>query len=164
MAYDSLEYARIEGEFLSLAGGDLWDRIEHGLWLRRQREHAKWSQHGQWWRKTALGKRTTRLQTRARAKRLQTVVVAVCACTACGKLFERTAYQRARGHGRVCSPACRGRARQNIALVTLDGESLPLARWAERYGIALQTVWKRRNEGWDVRTALQTPVRAKRTA
>lgn len=159
MAFDDRDLARIESEFVALAGGNLWDRVEEGLWLRRQVEHAAWSAHGQWWRKTALGKRVQAIRSRERTERLKTVVVAVRACKACGRLFPLSAAQRQHGRGRVCSSACRGRARQNIELVSLHGQTLPLARWAERYGIALKTVCKRRKLGWSVLDALQTPVR-----
>lgn len=145
-------------EFAALAGGSLWDRIEDGLWLRRLREHASWAEHGQWWRKTALGKRYDRDYARTRAKRLQRVVVAVAVCKGCGKPFERTAYAATRKQGRVCSVECRGRARKNIDMVTIGRESLPLARWAERYGIDLKTVCRRRKLGWSVMQALSTPV------
>jgi hypothetical protein len=160
MAYDEIDLTRIEAEFLTLSGGNTWERIEDGLWLRRQVEHAAWAKHGQWYRQTTHGKRRMQAYSRERSKRLQNVVVSVCACKACGKLFERTAYQKERGQGRVCSVECRGRARQNIELITLHGESLPLVRWAERYGLSLHTVWRRRRLGWPLLKALQTPVRA----
>lgn len=159
MAFDRADFVRIEGEFLSLAGGDHWDRVEQGLWLRRQLEHAAWSAHGQWWRSTTLGKRTTATSAKVRTARLKTVVVAIRGCRACGKPFELTAAQREHGRGRVCSAECRGRTRQNIELVRLHGEALSLARWAERYGVALKTVCKRRKLGWSVLDALSTPVR-----
>ncbi|MBA3841058.1 MAG: hypothetical protein H0X39_00285 [Actinobacteria bacterium] len=164
MAFHQIEMLRIESEFHALAGGGVWDRIEDGLWLRRQREHAAWAAHGQWWRRTALGKHAMAEGARARNERLKAVVVSVRGCEACGKPFPVTASQHQHSRGRVCSAACRGRARQNVKLVHLHGERLPLARWAERYGIALSTVWKRRNEGWSVLKALETPVRRRSAA
>lgn len=145
-------------EFRILEGGVHWDRVEDGFWLRRQREHAAWSEHGQWWRKTTQGRRYGREFQRGRMARLRGHVVAVAGCKGCGKPFERTAYDVARDRGRVCSAECRGRARGNIETVRIGNESMPLARWAERYGVALATVWKRRKLGWDLQRALMTPV------
>lgn len=161
MTFGADELVRIEGEFLTLSGADVWDRVEDALWLRRQVEHANWSEHGQWWRKTTVGKQTAAASSRKNRARLKTVVVAVAACKGCGKLFERTAYHEQYGRGRVCSSACRGRSRANIELVTLGGESMSLARWAERFGVPLKTVCRRRKLGWSVVAALQTPVRGR---
>jgi hypothetical protein len=161
MAYDALDFLRIEWELHALAGGDVWDRIEDGLWLQRAREHAAWSAHGQWWRRTTGGKRAAAARSRARRAELATIVVAVRGCKACGRLFPITAAQRQHGRGRVCSEACRGRARQNVELVYLHGEALPLARWAERYGLPLGTVCRRRKLGWSLLDALTRPCRGK---
>src|SRR5688500_496721 len=158
MSFHDAWKLEIAVEFSTLSGGSLWDRIEDGFWLRRQREHAAWAEHGQWWRKTTLGRKHEREYARVRAARLQRVVVAVAACKGCGKPFPRTAYDAARKRGRVCSPECRGRARGNIELITIDRQSLPLARWAERYGVPLKTVCKRRKLGWGIVRALTTPV------
>lgn len=144
-------------EFEQLSAG-LWARVEDALWIRQQHERAAWSEHGQWWRRTTLGKRRSREAQIRRYGQLRKVVVAVAVCKGCGKPFERTAYDAARRRGRVCSIKCRGRARQNIKLVRIGGEALPLARWAERYGIALKTVCKRIKMGRTVVEAVTTPV------
>ena len=143
---------------LSGGGGRYWLRVEDALWLRRQREHAAWAEHGQWWRKTSIGKRYEREYKRSQRALLRKRVVAIAGCKGCGKPFERTAYDLARRRGRVCSVECRGRARSNIELVRIGREAMPLARWAERYGLDLKTVCARRARGWDVLRALQTPA------
>lgn len=144
-------------EFRRVLGGT-WDRIEEALWQQRHVEHANWAEHGSWWRKTAAGRRYQREYERSRVAKLKTVTVAVRACVACGKTFELSAARHVRGRDRVCSVECRGAARRNIETVTIDGESMPLARWAERYGVPLGTVWMRRKRGWDVERALKTPM------
>ncbi len=40
----------------------------------------------------------------------------------------------------------------------------PLARWAERHGIELQTVWARVNRGMPVELALTKPLRVTKAA
>lgn len=150
----SLEVA---AAFRGLAGTS-WDRVEDALWQIRAVEHAAWSEHGQWWRKTTAGRRACREYARARMTLLKTVVVAVRACAACGRPFEVTAAQQAHSRGRVCSLECRGAARRNIGSVTIGSESMPLARWAERYGIALGLVWMRMKRGWTAERALRTPL------
>jgi hypothetical protein len=131
-----------------------WDVVEDKLWSIRHAEHAAWADHGQWWRRTAIGRRYAREYSRKRATRLKAVVVAVRGCVACGKPFEVTAYGVARKRARVCSVECRGRARKNIQLITIGHESLPLATWAERRGLKLSTVWARVKRGWPITTAL----------
>lgn len=146
-------------EFIGLSG-TAWSRTEDCLWIRRQAEHVAWAEHGSWWRKTVVGKRYQSAYSKSRRRRLKKVVVAVRACVSCGKAFELTAARREHGRDRTCSaPECRGGLRRNIEMVTIDGESMPLVRWAKRYGVSLGTVWARRKRGWDLRTALTHHVR-----
>lgn len=50
------------------------------------------------------------------------------------------------------------RNRRNVRLLTIDGETAPMAEWSERYGIALSTVWLRIKKGWSEEQAVKTPV------
>lgn len=49
------------------------------------------------------------------------------------------------------------RARMHL---TYQGETLPLARWAEIINLSRPTLRKRIKHGWDVERALNTPARA----
>ncbi len=53
------------------------------------------------------------------------------------------------------------RNRRSNRLIEHEGETLPLAAWAERYGIARDTLRKRLEAGWPVSEALTVPARAK---
>jgi hypothetical protein len=56
------------------------------------------------------------------------------------------------------------RNKSNCIMLTMDGETLPLITWAERLGIAYQTVKCRiRGMGWEAEKALKTPVNVSRT-
>lgn len=46
------------------------------------------------------------------------------------------------------------RNRSNNKLLTLDGETMPMAAWAERYGINVATLGGRIKRGWGLRRAL----------
>ena len=135
-----------------------WDRTEDCLQVRWHESQAGWAEHGQWWRKTAKGRRHAAAYAKKRAARLKRVVVAVRGCTGCGKPFEVTAFTRERKRGRVCSLECRGRSRKNIETVTMRGASRPLARWCEESGVALKTAFARIKRGWDAERAVFTPV------
>lgn len=148
----------VEAEFRRLQRAPHWERIADAFWLETRKRFVDWSEHGQWWRRTRAGKTYQRDYAKQSAIAAQQVMVAIVACESCGQLFRRSLYQQRRGHGRVCSAACRGRARTNVEMVAIDGRSLPLSRWAEQYGIALGTVWARIKRGWDVQRALSTPT------
>lgn len=52
------------------------------------------------------------------------------------------------------------RNKNNNVVITFNGESLCMAEWAERIGIANELLWKRINTlGWPTDKALTTPVR-----
>jgi len=52
---------------------------------------------------------------------------------------------------------------RNARLLTVDGETLNLTDWAERFGIKPATVWNRLKLGWNAAAAVKTPlVRARR--
>lgn len=44
-------------------------------------------------------------------------------------------------------------------MLTMDGETMPVAAWAERIGAAPSTLQRRVADGWDDERALTTPVR-----
>jgi hypothetical protein len=52
-----------------------------------------------------------------------------------------------------------GRNKRNNVLITIDGETMPLSAWAERFGIkyttAHQRIWK---YGWSPEDAVKTPL------
>ena len=51
-----------------------------------------------------------------------------------------------------------GRNKRNNVLLTIDGETHPLSVWAERSGIAYQTVHMRLRKGWTPEAAIKTPL------
>lgn len=52
-----------------------------------------------------------------------------------------------------------GRNRSNNHLLTYDGQTMPIAEFAERYGIPEKALYKRIERGWGAERALTTPVR-----
>lgn len=56
------------------------------------------------------------------------------------------------------------RNRRSNRLIELDGETLPLVAWAERYGIARDTLRKRLEAGWPTCEAMTVPSRPKAPA
>lgn len=50
------------------------------------------------------------------------------------------------------------RNRRNNRLVTIEGETLCVAAWADRFGAPLNDVFNRLRDGWDPIRALTTPV------
>lgn len=92
-------------------------------------------------------------------ERLRSEVVEVVPCKGCRKPFARTAYDVMRKRGWVCSRACSGRARGNIKVITIEGESLTLTAWAARHGLKLATVHRRIAVlRWSLERALRTPT------
>lgn len=53
------------------------------------------------------------------------------------------------------------RNRRNCRVVTLDGQTLPMAEWIERKGLPASTVHSRIRLGWTAERALTTPTRAR---
>lgn len=51
-----------------------------------------------------------------------------------------------------------GRNKRNNVLLTIDGETLPLSSWAERYGLKYGTVHQRIRQGWPAEAAVKTPL------
>lgn len=56
------------------------------------------------------------------------------------------------------------RNRRNNRLLTLNGETLTLAEWAEHSGVPDDTLRHRLGVGWSVERAILTPVRRYRSA
>lgn len=128
--------------------------VENALYVSVQYRDKAWADHGQWWRKTQHGKRHAREYSRRQAAARKTVVVAVRHCIACNEPFEVSAYREGRGRNRVCSTACRGAARKNIALIEIDGKRKTLTQWAADRSLRMNTVWARIKRGWPVAKAL----------
>lgn len=146
-------------EFQRLAPGH-WQRMEEAVYQTRLREFAAWAEHGQWFRKTTAGKTRAREYQRRRAAAGKKRTVGVRTCAGCGKTFAVSAYRAKRGRDRVCSTACRGASRTNIARYTIGAETLTLTEWSARHGVKMATIWKRIKEmGWSVERAVTTPAR-----
>lgn len=62
------------------------------------------------------------------------------------------------GNVRWATPQEQQRNRRNNRLVTIGGETLCVAAWAERFGASLNDVITRLNAGWEPLRALTTPV------
>jgi hypothetical protein len=92
--------------------------------------------------------------------RLRTRLAGSRTCTACGSRFTVTAEKVRSQRVRVCSERCRVAAtRRYRAFLTIRGETLPLAVWAARSGVAQMTIWCRINRyGWDVARAVFEPA------
>lgn len=56
------------------------------------------------------------------------------------------------------------RNRSITKFLTVDGETRPLAEWAEHFGIRRRLVAERIRQGWDAKRALTTPARYKADA
>lgn len=72
------------------------------------------------------------------------------------------------GHGyspdncRWADRVTQGRNKRNNVLLTIDGETHPLAVWAERAGLKYGTVHQRLRKGWSPEDAVKTPLVTKR--
>lgn len=147
--------AEIEAMFARLSRMPPWTLYEEVVW----RKQLVWADYGKYWRTTPEGRAYFRRFTREYHQRLKSEIVEVVECKACRKPFARTAYHVMRKRGRVCSRSCRGRARGNIKLITIEGESLTLTAWAARHGLKLATVHRRIVVlGWSLERALRTPT------
>ena len=61
-----------------------------------------------------------------------------------------------------CRWATKGEQNRNVknnVYFTLNGETKIVPDWAEKYGMEINTLWYRINQGWDFEKALTTPVR-----
>jgi ribosomal protein L37AE/L43A len=148
----------IEVEFQRLSAPH-WERIESWTWIGLQIGYRDWAEHGVWWRKTGAGKRYFAAYAKARATRLKRIIVGIRKCRGCGKPFHVSAYRVGRKRSNVCSPSCRGRSRQNIKRYTIDGKTRTLTEWCGLRGVPLSRVWARMKRGWNVRDALNAPLR-----
>jgi len=157
--FEPVEFARIEGEFLSLSGGDIWDRIESVAWQRLQleREHSHVKQLER--RSREHGRAYHRSYERARRVRNKQRDAIVRCCPCCRRMWALTAAQVQDGT-RYCSPKCAARQRvaQGIVrparMVTIDGVTRTLPEWAQRFGITVGMVYRRVREGMPVEQAL----------
>lgn len=157
MAWDGVEMVRIEGEFLSLGGGDLWDTIEDAAWqwrqlyLAQQREDAR--ERDRWKRATPSGRAKLAIAKREAYQAAKACTVAVRGCAECGKPFPVSKVARKRGADRHCSLSCAAKARtrkmggrfaNSIGKpVVIDGVARTRREWAEHFGISLVSVHRR---------------------
>lgn len=164
MAYEGLEFVRIEGEFLSLAGGDVWDRVENVAWQRQLYERLTSTAKQREFRSREHGRKYHRTYERTRRVRNKQRVVVVRCCPVCRRMWPVTAAQLEDG-SRICSRRCV--ARQRVAkglgiraprMVTIDGVTRSLPEWASQYGITVGMVYARmRKKGMTDVEALTTP-------
>ena len=60
---------------------------------------------------------------------------------------------------RWVSRAVQNRNKRNTKYFTIDGETKPIAEWADIYGISVNRVFSRISRGWDTLDAIQRPLR-----
>lgn len=172
MAWDQIEMVRVEGEFLRLGGGDLWDIIEGAAWqwrqlyLAQQREEQR--ERYRWKRATPSGRAQIAATKREGYQAAKTCTVAVRGCAECGKPFAVNKVARSRGTDRTCSLSCAAKARtrklggrfgNSIAKpVIIDGVARSRREWSEHFGISLVSVHYRMTvRGMSEVEALTTP-------
>jgi hypothetical protein len=157
MTWDEREMVRVEGTFLTLSGGELWDTIEDAAWqwrqlyLAQQREQAR--ERDRWKRATPSGRAKLASKKRAGYRAAKSCTVAVRGCAECGQLFAVSKVARKRGTDRHCSLSCAARARtrqmggrfaNSIAKpVVIGGVARTRREWAAHYGISLASVHRR---------------------
>jgi len=134
--------------------GNAWDSMSRTLYQYMEENKRRWAEHGQWWRKTVVGKKYESDYAAKRNKAHQDSFACFCVCQACGKKFSVSRYKVRRGHTRTCSVECRGSSRKNIKIYDVCGERGTLSALAERHGIKMATAWARINRGWTVERAL----------
>lgn len=58
---------------------------------------------------------------------------------------------------RWASRARQARNSRQARLLTVDGETLALADWSDRFGVKIGTIWARVAKGWPAEAAVKTP-------
>jgi len=169
MAYDGLEYVRIEGEFLTLAGGDIWERVENVAWQRKLYERLTSTDKQREFRGRQHGRLYHRRYECDRRKRNKAVVSRIRCCKQCRAMFTLSATQLADGRkrataGRFCTRTCFGKWNRTrvlqpvpTRLVTIGRKTCPLPQWAAHYGITVSMVYRRMRAGMTEVEALTTP-------
>lgn len=163
MTFAAVEYYRIEAEFLRLAGGDVWDRVELSAWEMAQHERRRSAEKQQTVRSTASGRRAHAQYERTRRSRNKAIVRKVRCCRVCRKMYSVTAAQVADGCGKFCTPSCAAKWNRKHSnsgrptrLVTIDGKARPLPEWAKRIGISVGMVYQRIRNGMSPVEAITT--------
>ena len=169
MTWEPLEHVRIRAAFLTLAGGEVWERVEAVAWQRRERERAESLEKQRDFRSRQAGRLYHRHSERARRARGKERLERVRACKHCGQMFALTATQRAdlkkhhKHAGRFCSRSCFGRfnrarhAPRPPRLVTIGTTTKPLPAWAAHFGLSVSYVYQRMRQGMSDVEALTTP-------
>lgn len=162
--WEPLEMVRVHGEFLTLGGGDVWERVELVAWQRREYERVHATEKQREFRSRAHGRVYHRDYERARRVRGKQRPAAVRCCKACRRMWAITATQYADGT-RFCSLKCAARdrvARGKVRpprMVTIDGITRPLPEWAAHFGITPSMVYTRMRAGLSDVEALTKPKR-----
>jgi hypothetical protein len=161
MAYDAIEYYRIEADFLALGGADLWDRVESSAWELVQHTRRCSAEKQRALRSTVFGRRAHSRDEQVRRKRNKKIVRKVRCCRVCRKMYAITAAQVADGCGNFCTRTCAAKWNRKTSgsgrptrLVTIDGKELPLPEWARRLGITVSMVYRRMRSGMTAAEAL----------
>jgi hypothetical protein len=163
MTWESLEMARVEGTFLTLAGGDLWDHVEHVAWQARENLRRKGREAARARQSTVDGRRQHCEASRALRQRNKTVDAVVRCCPVCRQMHVHTLQQQKDGT-RFCSQQCAGRYRYGrqeqprpTRFVVIDGQRRSLPEWAKHFGISVSRVYQRMSEGMSAGDALTAP-------
>jgi len=162
MAFDALEYVRIEGEFLSLGGGYLWERVELVAWQRREYERVAGTAKQRDFRSRQHGRHYHSAYERARRVRNKERAAVVRCCPVCWRMWAVSAAQREDGK-RFCTQRCAGRYRiakhrpKPPRMVTIEGKTRALPEWAKRFGIGVSMVYRRIRQGMTEVDALTIP-------
>lgn len=162
MAFDSLEWVRVEAEFLELGGGDIWDRVENVAWQQLQNERAASTEKQREFRSRQSGRLYHSRAERERRVRNKGIDSVVRCCAVCRMMYVQSHQQRLDGT-RFCSLTCAGKyrvARRPIRpprLVTIGKKTRSLRDWAKHYGIGIEMVYRRMKGGMSDVEALTKP-------
>ena len=171
MAFDELEWVRVEAEFLELGGGDIWDRVENAAWVDRQLHLRENMLRRRAQRATVSGRDAVRKYMRGWYAEAKTRPVAVRCCPVCRRMFTVSQAKRRDG-SRHCSKSC-GRTfgslkHGNVRLSAwhpVKGKVSSLRALAAEQGLSYTTVRERiLDRGMTPEQALAAPKRTAQTA
>lgn len=166
MSWDDLEMVRVNGEFLSLGGGDLWEHVENTAWLLQQLKLEKQRVWATQYRRRPSTRLASNAREREQRRRNKTVDAAVRCCAICRRMYVIT-LQQVHDKTRFCSRTCAARHAVKVRppntikryqrLETVADETKPLKDWASDLGIAKGSLYRRIRNGMATATALCTP-------